>query len=219
MIPVSLSEYDYWTSRVGFRHLLSETDQISISMFYSDYDASDIDSNTSTVGTNLNYTKLLSDYWRAETSAGFRRSKLERDTAGSTDTDHESGGLLDISLTRTGETRDFRFNVSRSINPSSIGVLNQTDSLGVSFIQRWSERLSSSMSASWSSRETVGSQQASNDRDLIRASARLDYRMSRHWSLSGEYRFIEQEFDETSNQAESHAALISLRYGGQNTPM
>ena len=114
------------------------------------------------------------------------------------------------------EKGKLRASLSRSSNPSSDGELLDTTRLILDGTHKFSEKLRTSLTISWSNAETisrVSSDVRKTDEDLFRIRPKLFWKWHRDWQLAAEYEYVEKEDkDRNSDTARRNAFYLTLSY-------
>lgn len=121
-----------------------------------------------------------------------------------------TGSLASIAITHLGHVDSLSLNLSRSLNPSGEGVLNEQDRIAVNYSRDLSERLSFNLGASYS--ETTSADDISRtDRKFTDISPSLKWMFARNVSVNAGYRYREQRGNTESN-VKSNAVFVSVGY-------
>jgi hypothetical protein len=196
-----------WQHRIN--EVLSSTATVSFSQY--DADRMAISSNTT-------------DY--LQTTVGFIYQRSEAMTIngslGHFETDSEaqlifgpialvsetesSGTLLQLGVGYSYEKDLFRFNLSRGLYPSSQGVVEERDSVGLDYEHQFSGRSTSGINITWHDSDSFVEQ-----RETVTLSPFYRYRLTEMLRLETTYIF--RRFDrQSTSEVESNRIKIGLRY-------
>jgi hypothetical protein len=235
-----LIEYDYHQLSAALVHQLTPQLQGTLSTAYSSYQPDtgfDSDTTNIQVGISRSFSETLSTSWLA----GYRETKADTliatgfclgadpganfpgckggspvQTGTTKDDDTSSGSVFSASITKLLEKGEISANLSRSSNPSSDGELLDTTRLILAGDYKFSEKLRSSLSISYSNAETIS--RVSNalrktDEDIFRVRPKIYWKWSQQWQLAAEYEYAEREDkDRFSGTATRNAFYLTLSY-------
>jgi len=215
-IPVSLTEYDIKGVNAGIVHNFDERNYATLTVFHSDYEADTFTSDVETNGANVRYDKVINEKWKGHVGAGYRKSNFKNAPAGTLVRDDDTGTSYELGTIRESELSTFSIDLTNSLEPSADGDVNERTEVNLAYRRAISDRLSSRINLDWFEDEAVNSQDA--DREFWTVSLGADYRLTRNWYLTGLARYRDQEIDSTtgSEDADSSAVLIGVRYKGNN---
>lgn len=184
-------EYDYLEYKLGYIHEFSETQKISLAAGGGNQDV------TSRIREHYfqNATEFAVDDWLEE--------KESKKTS-----------VYSIDYNISGELSDVVLSVGRDRTTDSTGGLVQLSFARLSYGRSLTERLRASFLASREEREIdqATSVVVSGDRTRSVASAAISYQLSRQWSVSTQYRYLENDRDLDPDSATSNAVYLSLNW-------
>lgn len=123
-----------------------------------------------------------------------------------TDTE-SSGALLQLGIGYSYEKDLFRFNLSRGLYPSSLGVVEERDSIGMDYEHQFSGRSTSGITISWHSSDSL-----LDERETVTLSPFYRYRLTEKLQLQTTYIFRSFDRDSTATEVESNRIRVGLRY-------
>ena len=214
-----LIEYDYHQFSAALLRQFTPRIQGTLSTAYSSYQPdSGFDSDTVNiqVGISRSFGETLSTSWLA----GYRETTSDTLTATQTgtkkDDDNNSGSVFSANITKLLEKGELSANLSRSSNPSSDGELLDTTRLILAGKYKFSEKLRSSLSISYSNAETISRVSGNirkTDEDFFRIRPKLFWKWHREWQLAAEYEYAESDRNHrNSGTARRNAFYLTLSY-------
>lgn len=127
------------------------------------------------------------------------------------DLENKNDGLtINASYSNQTERASNAFNVARNVIPSSTGSVQEQRSANYKFSFKNTERLTSSLLLDGYETETIGGGDSSYDRTRYRIEPSVFYKLSRDWSLSFKYSYINQNITNTDQDSTSNAVYINL---------
>lgn len=211
----TLTDYRYGRATVGLAYKLSEKTELYGNLSGSRYDAPDADTEFETyqfqVGVNRNISERLS----ANASLGYAHTESEfLDSGGSEETSSEDTILLDLRIKRISETMIVEGFVNASETPSSRGRLLRKNAVGISLLQKLSPRTAFTFRGElYENTSAGGFDDDSDDRLYYFLEPGLNWRATNWWTISSAYRYRNQEYtNSTEDAAESNALFITIRY-------
>jgi hypothetical protein len=183
--------------QLGLEHQFNErlTANVAGGIFYNDSTASQLTIGTRVIpqpnGTNLLVPEL-----------GPRRST----------SDTSVGALFNASLVQRGERTDYKLAYSRTLAPTGLGVLSERNDVNFSVAHRFTERLTGSTDVSYLTNSFVGQGAQKSSSERIRVGASASYNLTRFWSITGGYSFI--QIDQSVATADGHTFFLGVSYSG-----
>jgi predicted porin len=110
------------------------------------------------------------------------------------------------------ETGELSMQASRSISPYTNGGLILNERFGLGVRHNFSSRLLARLSLDWYRARNTNDVASSIDRTTISIRPSLEWKIDRDWSLSGSYRYFEQEYEGQIQSATSNAVDLTLSY-------
>jgi hypothetical protein len=198
-------------------YAFSETTQLSANVGYSYYtsDPSRSDSVTATLGVVYQYSPQLTV---SASAGGFW-----------TDTTNSQGSLGNTSNRATGGlfggqfayafSREANITVSlaESLTPSGTGALSRSDNAGVVFVNRFSDRLTGRLGASYNRTTYPQSQSDSLDYNFVQGEVGLTYQLAERWTLDAGYRYSRAHYTQNSTTPVANVGFVSIGYNWPGT--
>jgi hypothetical protein len=103
------------------------------------------------------------------------------------------------------------FSARQEISNSISGIPLQVTRFGWNNLYRFTEILSGELLLSYYQSEAANGV-GNRDRNYYQIEPRFNWRLKQFWTLSGSYRYREQTFDATNDDAVQNAAYLTLRY-------
>ena len=207
------ADNDNKTVGLNWQHKVDEVLSTTASVSASQYSA-----NRSNIGTNqTDYERITagfiykySEALTIDGSAGyFQTDREERRLTGPVALirSDSSGLLLNMAFNYSLEKTDWTFSLSRGLYPSSQGVVEEQDRIGLGYQHKFSARTSSGIDIAWYKTDAI-----LENRESVRVSPYYHYQLTPKLKLQTSYIF--RLFDrELSGQTESNQLRVGLRYG------
>ncbi|MAL48897.1 MULTISPECIES: OmpG porin family protein [unclassified Methylophaga] len=205
----------------GWRRNLSERLTGGLALTYAQYESQSefIESEYDSYNLSVTSTYLMSERWSFSGQVGYRTSDSETQSlfGGPRQTDRSSGSLFDFSANYIGELNTLTFSLSRSLNPSGEGVVNETDRVSLNWNRDIAETLSLSVNTSY--QETQSADDLSNtDREYFTLSPALNWQLERNLALKMGYQYRQQKgssfggFDTIDDKVDSNMFFLTVNY-------
>lgn len=228
---VNYNESTYDTSRFsdtettsftgGWSRNLSERLTGGLALTYAQYESESefLESEYDSYNLNVTSIYMMSERWSFSGQVGYRTTDSETRSllGGASQTDHSAGSLFDIKANYLGELNTLTFSLSRSLNPSGEGVVNETDRLSFSWSRNIAETLSLSVNTSY--QETQSADDLSNtDREYFTFSPALNWQLQRNLALKMGYQYRQQKgtsfggFNTTGDKVDSNMVFLTVNY-------
>lgn len=211
-----LVDNDRLTGELGWNRSLTETSEVALSAVAQsiDFDTTD-DREARVFGLEATWVAEVSPRLRLTIGGRPYWATLSADATGpgTADVDEDKSGFLPIAgLTFEIDRRSvLDASYRRLVVPSGSGNVLLRDRVDASFEQRWSERGSWAVALRYQAQEgLLGNTVA--DRDFVRVSPSVDWRLTEDWSLGASYRFRWQKFDNQDDDAVSNAVFVTLTF-------
>ena len=213
--PLSDTDYEYWATSLGWVRSINERLALLSNVYYTDYEAELSDAETQSVGLDLGFSYAFSETLQTRFTAGYRDSDFENTVFGVRTSGSEDGSLLAFDLNKEYINSELGINISRTLSPSSSGVVFERDEINLNFDHNFAHNIFSSIEGRWFSNESLNSNQNFDDRDYYSGLLELGKRINPTWSVSGQYIYRYQEFDFNDRDAESHTGLLYISFKPQ----
>ena len=208
------ADNDNQTLGLNWEHRLNELISTTATVSISQYDAG-------RVAISANET----EYLQATVGFIYRRSEAMtiNGSLGHFETDRQqrlvvgpallivdsetTGELLKLGVSYSYEKKVFSFNLSRGLYPSSQGLVEERDSLGLHYEHQVSERITSGLNIYW--HDTNSSLE---NRETATVSPFYHYRITEKLQLQTSYTFRRFVRQSTITEVESNRVKVGLRY-------
>jgi len=124
----------------------------------------------------------------------------------------DDGTVVNLSYSSETERSSHRLNGGRTVVPSSFGGAQEVRDASYQFSLKNTERLTTKLILSASESSTISGTASSfsNDRTRYRVEPSVSYRLTKNWNLQFIYRYIQQDFSDSSRDSTSNAVYINL---------
>ena len=213
-IPVSLNEFNNTGVNGGIIHSINEQSAVTLSASYSEFEGETLGNDIDSTNINLRYNRQLSEKSEAFAGIGYRKSNFTDEFNGITTRSSDTGALYEAGITRQSEMLRLNALIRSDLQPSASGTVNETTRFEFTASKPFSERIRGNLRFIWRDQNSVDDTISTNDREFWSLSFIGQYQINLNWSLIGEYRHREQEFDssDTTRDAESDAIIFGFRY-------
>jgi hypothetical protein len=205
----------------GWRRNLSERLTGGLALTYSEYESESelLESEYDSYNLSVTSTYMMSERWLFSGQVGYRTTDSETQSlfGGINQTDRSAGSLFDLTANYLGELNTLTFSLSRSLNPSGEGVVNETDRLTFSWTRSIAETLSFSVNTTY--QETQSADDLSNtDREYFTFSPALNWQLERNLALKMGYQYRQQKgssfggFNTTGDKVDSNMVFLTVNY-------
>ncbi|AUZ84315.1 autotransporter domain-containing protein [Methylophaga nitratireducenticrescens] len=228
---VNYNESAYDTSRFsdtettsltgGWRRNLTERLTGGLALTYAQYESESEFSESEYDSYNLSVTStyMMNERWSFSGQVGYRTTESESQSllGGPEQTDRNTGSLFDFSANYVGELNTLSFSLSRSLNPSGEGVVNETDRVSLSWNRNIAETVSVSFNTSY--QETQSADDLTNtDREYFTFSPALNWQLQRNLALKMGYQYRQQKgtsfggLDTNDDKVDSNMVFLTVNY-------
>ena len=123
----------------------------------------------------------------------------------------DRGFVLDAGYKETFERGELETRLSRDNTTNSFGGLNRVDTFKVNYLHHFSETWWGSVNGKLEDVNAISSGTRSTDRTVFYLNFLTRYKLSRKWSLTASYRYIQRKFKNTgASQKAPHSNRIYL---------
>ena len=209
-------------------HVLNEraTTSITLSRTKSDND-NDVESTNTNLqaGTSYQFSETLSGTLFAgvrRTEVEFSRTSLIPIRSGgviigfvplnSNESNSDWGSTFSASLTKTFLRGEIGLSASRNISNDINGRPIEVTRLRTTSLYRFSEIFSASLNLEFYNSKTNNDVANNLNADYYQIGPTFNWAFEKFWSLSGNYRYRKQTFDDSSDAATQNAAYLTLTY-------
>ncbi|NOU22352.1 MAG: hypothetical protein HOO93_11300 [Methyloglobulus sp.] len=221
---------------LGWQRVWTERYKSTAGLFYSMYEAQQTQTSqpsgqgsvgpTSFDSVGINYSNVYewSENWNLLGTVGIRHTESNSNGNGNGNGNGNKsssfGFLADVGVNYSGENFSSGLHLSRSLNPSSQGQLQEQTSIGLNFSYRIIERLSTSFAANYQESTLVNSISSSARKNIV-IQPSISWQLTPELALGGSYRYRFQD-GSTNNSiivangvAESNLFMLTLNYNWQ----
>lgn len=209
-----LGYYDYrlGSARLSYELDLTRRDQVTASLYAADFEADGRRNNSTSAGVVIALQHELTERTSFGVSLGGYNLDSEIEVSGALLDHSNSGSSYGLSMEHKAPLTSFRVSASSKLEPSSTGVVRQTDRGDVSIEHRFTPRFSARAAGVALRNESTDSRFSGDDRDYMSGEASLAWHMDRLWSLRGSYLYASQEYDVNTESATSSRIAVSVEF-------
>lgn len=229
--------YKYLQGGSGIQYLLTDRIEPFFTVTISEFDAPTVKSSTRTYGAQAGTVFHWDSTLDLTASLGWNVNKIDFTTTEPVlvvtpvphieqverpDSAWTNGPNAMVSVQKTFERSNLRFDYSRAVSPSGRGSQSNSDRLDASVSHKFSERLSLLVAALYEMRssqaENIPGLLSSQDlnRDYTEARTSLRYQICDEWTtaISFRYGYRKSNGSATRETAHANAVYLSLDYNG-----
>jgi hypothetical protein len=205
----------------GWRRNLSERLTGGLALTYSQYESESefIESEYDSYNLSLTSTYMMSERWSFSGQVGYRTTDSETQSlfGGPSQTDRSAGSLFNFTANYLGELNTLTSSLSRSLNPSGEGVVNETDRLSFTWIRNIAETLSLSVNTTYQETQSVD-ELSNTEREYLTFSPSLNWQLQRNLALKMGYQYRQQKgssfggFNTTGDKVDSNMVFLTVNY-------
>jgi len=203
-----LYDYNQHALSLGYSRSLSELEGVGTSASISRYSAEENDNIV------IHSQTLMAGYWRTfsekiggSVNAGVRHSSGTDDVSSF----DQTGYILRLNIKYRTELNRIRASILHDLQPSGSGTLYKSSQLNIKARREFHPRLSGVFRFSVFSNESIDSSSSSRWY-YLHASPRIDWQLTRWWSIGGGLAFRVRETIDSTDDAESKAIFLTVRY-------
>jgi hypothetical protein len=211
----AFTDYTYASLGTELSFRISDRSTWSIRIIGSDYEAEEgnVRSESQTIGASLEFRHQFSSTMEGQVSVGYEDVDSDVMSGGATVSDSNGVTVFSAGITKRGDISRVVVDASQRVDPGGSGFLQERTQLRFRYTRQLSPKMYGNFDARVQTTEEVSPDPfVQRDRDYQRYGAGLEWRLSRQWSVRGDYRFTAQEFDGTPGSASSNEAAISFVY-------
>ncbi len=208
-VEVGLFDYDINIFSVNASRFLGEFDYLSLSLYYTAFDAPYVGSEYWDRGLKLGFSHVYSDYYRFDATGGVRRTKFNNVIS---ENESSSGFIGEVSVTRRFELSSIRAALERRIDPSGSGLLQQRDSLVLRLTRRFTSMMNGALTLGIYRNKSLERDFTRLDRTYYFVAPGLSWRLAEDWSARVFYRFQYSKYDDASDEAQANVAGLRVSY-------
>jgi len=180
------------------------TFSVTGSSYESDNSVTESDSVGLSIGVNHSFSETING------SANIGGRKTENTTSG-IETDN-TGTTFNLSLNKKSIKTTYSASLSRSVSPSSVGQVNESDRFGLSLTHQYSKKISMGLNLNHIQNKSALNAVTATDRKYSSLSPSLNWRLTEKMNLNFVYQYSKQKFDSATSEADSNVFKINFRY-------
>lgn len=208
-------DFDYYQGKAFVGWELTQRARVALGGFASQYDAINIDSQSTSYGASADFAMDWSTVVDSTLSILYQRSDIEKTQPTVFEDKANAWGAV-LATTYTGQVSRVRFTLGRSIIPSGSGGLYESDSARIQYDRDLSERWQLMTAARYLRYRALSQDISGNDRDYTRAQAGLRWMVTRTWFAEVGYEYTWQKYESDQNSAADNS--FALRFGYRGLP-
>ncbi len=210
------NDYENFYYGLQGSYILSEKDSLSATVYRTEFKPI-----TQTEIINhafqVTYTKNFSETLRTSIGLGltFAESESLAQTVNGPMTVKSDGvgELIALSLEKQFENMNFSTTFDRRVSPTVQGNERINDDFRATISRQFSNRLSGNIGFRYlESGSGVTQQNNTNGSEFSSVTTILNYRLSRHWTVSGGYSYRQVEDINSNNERDSNNVFLKIRY-------
>ncbi len=188
---------------------------MGLSYGYVDYSSesptTESESESHNASLIVNYD--ISETLEMEASVGRRRQTTDSFMGQQSDSQTSYGAIYDISFSKLYSQAELVVALSRGLTPSALGGVDEQDSLSVSWMYAFSERLQFTLQGTYLESTPTNSPN-SETREFLDISPTLSWQLAESTSLSLGYQFRQQK--QTALDAQSNSIILGITHQWDN---
>ena len=233
-VETGLIDYRDQTATLALSYRPGERDLASLTGYYDRYETNPGLFLANTYGIEVGYDRAFSETLHGSLAIGSRTTRSTSTTqalvcdgpilAGicfgnvttvkSVTKANSTGYIFAANLDEQWETAKLSAALSRTINPSGLGTIVETDHLGLTWTQEWSPTVSSSVGANLY-RSRYGQNVTGNNNSYYTIEPGVSWRMTENWTLRGGYSYRSARYEGSQAHASANVAYLVLSYAWQ----
>jgi len=208
----TLDDFTTYFASGGWRHQLTEQDDITLTGFASHFENDDVSGNESdTIGAQLEWHRVYSERLETRIAIGPRYTDSDTTVLGVKDSDTSVGVIVDGEVNYDLDERTtISANVSQSVDPSGGGTAVERALVGLSVRYEYEPEIVLGLSTRYQ-KDKDPNDRDSVDRKYFTIEPGISWQFKRDWFLTGGYRFRTQELAGES-RASSNTVFVTLSY-------
>lgn len=169
------------------------------------------ESNGQSASLIVNYD--ITETMRLTASAGGRKQTTETTTGQFSDTQTSYGAVFDVAISKLYEQSELTVALARGLTPSSLGGVDEQDSLDVNWVYAFSERLQLNLLGTYIE-STPTNTLNSQTRKFLQIAPTLSWKVAEATSVSIGYQFRQQK--QSFADAQSNAVILGITHQWDN---
>ena len=212
------SGFQELSGALGLAFATSPTSTLGARAIASNYERNIDSVETDSLGVEFDWTSRLSDTTQWYVRVGAKEVDVPSDLQGATGSDSETGFEGGIGADWTFQVTRLFIDATASVEPNASGRIIQRDQLRFRLERQFGPRTNGWVGARYQ-RDTALSEDISpfRDRDYATGALGFEWRMTRDFSLVGQYEAKWQEFEDDPSDASGNAFQLSVVYQWRRT--
>lgn len=215
---VDRTERTDFTSRTlttSLSRAVNDRDTVGATIYATHLNADRVANKSDTLGVTATFRRPLNPVLDMTLEAGIARIDFAvGDTAGVSRTGIDNAFTYGLEVRRRGEAATWTFGFSRSIRPSSQGLLAERDDVILNVGRQIGPRLELTGGLRAARLDESVSVGASSHRQYLRGAIALEWSLSERMQVGTGYDRVLEERDNGAREAVSNSVFVSLRYRG-----
>ena len=205
--------YQNISGALGFAFATSPTSTLSARAIASNYERNIDSVETDSLGVQLDWTSRLSDSAQWYVRVGAKEVDVPPELQGTTGSDSETGFEGGIGADWTFEVTHLFVDATASVEPNASGRIIQREQLRLRLLRQFGPRTNGWVGARYQrDRALADDIPGFRDRDYAIGTLGFEWRMTRDFSLVGQYDARWQEFEDNPSDASGNAFQLSVVY-------
>lgn len=200
---------------VAWQRKVTERLTTGVSVSHTDYesfnDFARSDSRGQSVSLIANYN--LSETLQITSSIGRRKQTTDTTTGQLRDSETSYGAVYDVAVSKLYEQSELTVAVARELTPSSLGGVDEQDSLNVNWAYAFSERWQLNLLGTYI-KSTPTSSLSGQTRKYLALAPTLSYQLTEATAISIGYQFRQQK--QSADTAQSNAVMLGITHQWDN---
>jgi hypothetical protein len=206
--PVNLFDFNDTRLRFGYRRNFSQRNNGSITLTARTFDTDRLAGDRDTFALTAGFVRRVSETTQFRAQLGVESVRRE-DIDGST-IDRDPQPVVDLSLIRRLKTVRLLAQYRQRVNGTGRGLLTRRNELNLRFSRDLTDRFSAGLGVRGYSDNTISG--SAREQNYIQLRGQVVWRLSRSFSLQGDYRHTVIDRDTIEGAADSNRLTIWLSY-------
>ncbi len=215
-------DYDYTDVGTSFQHALNERHTLALQARFTDFDSKSTDlgigNNSKTNSLSVVYSYAWSERTELSADIGWANTKSETQFSNGFAFKSDSSNFIgNLTATHQSETVEYNVVLGQSITPNSNGSEVLRFNIDGTARKNFSSRITGQLGITAFTQSNVGDESQAFDRNYIRGTLRLNYSLTRRWSVYGSYAYTfdtQKRFLSEDRVVRNHFASMGIRFAG-----
>lgn len=205
----SLFDYQRHSLDVALMRQVTERYRLGITARYSEYRASEVNSEADTSTLLASMDHAFSETLRGIVAVGMQNTSSMRGAL----EDESTGYTFDVGIKKKiNHSTNYRLALKRDVQGSGAGRVVQSDRLNIHFSSKITSKLTFLLSGKFFRNKSLEASATNVDRRYYSIEPSLRWLLTRKWSVDGYYRYRYQKYDNAVTSAQSNAVFLGIRY-------